>query len=99
MKLVALKFGAEWCGPCKTLEPNLKKMQEEFPSIEFVPIDCDEDTISVKQFNVKTVPTVILLKDNIEINRIIGSVLITPLRKAFRDFAKIKEDKNDNNGT
>jgi len=94
MSFIALKFWAEWCGPCKTLEPHLKKMKEEFPAIEFQAVDCDDDKGLVKQYQVKSVPTIILLKNGVETNRIVGSVLITPLRKALRDFTK--ENENDN---
>jgi thioredoxin-like negative regulator of GroEL len=94
MNLIALKFWAEWCGPCKTLDPHLKKMKEEFPSIEFQEIDCDDDNDLVKKHNVKSVPSIILLKDGIEINRIVGAVLITPLRKAFRDFVQGEENES-----
>jgi len=95
-ELVVLKFGATWCGPCKTMEPNIKKMQEEFPDIKFVSVDTDDDQNLAKEHKIKSIPAIVLLKDGVEQNRVVGAVLITPLRKAFRDFVSSpKEEEND----
>ena len=82
----ALKFGASWCAPCKTLEPLLKKIEDEFPNVGFHSINVDEDPAMAKKYQIRNLPTVILLRDGQEVNRIQGAVLITPLRKAFRDL-------------
>ncbi len=88
--LYALKFGATWCGPCKILEPNLKKMEAEFPSINIKHIDVDEYPKLAKEYKIRSVPTVILLKDGQEVKRVSGASLIAPLRKAFRELIEEK---------
>jgi thioredoxin 1 len=84
--LCALKFGATWCGPCKALEPKIKKMEEEFPSVSFKSVNVDDDPALAKKYQIRSVPTVILLKDGREINRVNGAALIAPLRKVFREL-------------
>ena len=86
--ICALKFGANWCGPCKALEPRIKQMEEEFPSVSFKTIDVDNDPAMAKKYQIRTLPTVILLRDGREITRVNGSTLITPLRKAFRELVE-----------
>lgn len=84
--LCALKFGATWCGPCKALEPKIKKIEEEFPNINFKSVNVDDNPALAKKYQIRTVPTVILLRDGVEVARLNGASLITPLRKAFREF-------------
>jgi thioredoxin 1 len=86
--LVAVKFGAEWCGPCKKLEPNFLKIEEEFSNVKFMTVDVDQIPSIAQKYRIRTLPTILLLKNNKEINRINGLALIDPLRKAFRDFSK-----------
>lgn len=88
--ICALKFGAVWCAPCKTLEPKLQKMEAEFPNIAFYSVNVDDDPGLAKQYKIRSVPTVILLRDGQEVTRIAGAALINPLRKAFRDLSGSK---------
>lgn len=80
-----LKFEAVWCGPCKAMAPTISKLEGEFPELNFLSIDIDDYKDWAKRYNVKSIPTILILKDGIEINRIIGAQLITPLRKIFRE--------------
>lgn len=86
----AIKFGAAWCGPCKTLEPKIKKMEEEFSEINFYHVNIDENPELAKKYQIRSLPTVILLKDGIEKSRLIGASLVTPLRKMFREAIQTK---------
>jgi thioredoxin 1 len=89
----AIKFSAEWCAPCKMLDANLIKIKEEFPTVNFYSVDVDADSDNlVKKYGITSVPTIVLLKNGLEINKIVGAVLISPLRKAFRDL--INGDEN-----
>jgi len=85
--LCALKFGAPWCGPCKTFEPVLRKVGAEFPSISLFEVNVDDQPSLAKEYQIRSVPTVILFRDGREVKRISGASLIAPLRKAFRDLA------------
>lgn len=39
--LVVVKYGAEWCGPCKRFEPYFEKMSRRYPDITFLSVDVD----------------------------------------------------------
>lgn len=56
-------FFATWCGPCKMLGPVLEELDGEFPSVDFVKVDVDQDGDLAAQYNVMSVPTVFILKD------------------------------------
>lgn len=85
---IVLKFGATWCGPCKQINSLLEKLEKEFPTINFMSIDIEDVPEITKKFKIKSLPTLVLLKEGKEINRINGLVLINSLRKAFNDLIK-----------
>ncbi|UZJ45189.1 thioredoxin [Marinimicrobium sp. C6131] len=61
---VLVDFWADWCGPCKTLMPLLEKLADEYNG-EFLlaRINADEQQILASQFQVRSLPTVMLIKD------------------------------------
>lgn len=85
---VAVKFWAKWCGPCKLVEPHIEKMKEEFPDIEYVSINTDDEPVIANSYNIKNIPAVLLLKDGTEIDRIVGAAKISAVRTAFRNFVE-----------
>jgi len=85
-----VKFGTEWCTPCKIVNKLLIKMQQEFETINFISIDVDDYPELGKYYKIKNLPTILLFSDKKEINRIIGAVKTESLRKAIRDSLKHK---------
>ena len=65
-----LYFSAEWCGPCKMIKPMMQQLQSQM-SITFIYADARAETC--KTWNVRSIPTVIVIKNSIEIGRIVGS--------------------------
>ena len=67
-----LFFHAPWCSGCRMQEPIIKELEKEFPDIKFFYINANEDEVNPEEFNIKNLPTLVLLKDNYEIDRIHG---------------------------
>ncbi|MCG7628974.1 thioredoxin family protein [Epibacterium sp. MM17-32] len=82
MKL--LKFEAEWCGPCKALDKELDKLREE---VELVRINIEEDHGVARLHNIRAVPTMVLLKDDVEIGRLSGRHTAAQIDRFIRDAA------------
>lgn len=60
---VLVDFYAEWCAPCKKMEPYLKKMSSEMPGkVKIIRINADENTELCKELNVSALPVLKLYK-------------------------------------
>lgn len=70
MKL--LKFGASWCASCKSLSQVLETMDIS-PVTVVQDIDIDKNVELTKQYAIKSVPTMILIKDEAEVSRMTGT--------------------------
>ena len=64
-------FTADWCSPCKKTRPIVEEMKKE--GFEFQIIDADYEQLLVKRFQIKSVPTFILFKNEKEIARTTGA--------------------------
>jgi thioredoxin 1 len=73
-----LRFTASWCGPCKTLAKNLEESNISIP-IEVVDVDVQSD-IAV-EYGIRGVPTLVLLDENIEVKRLVGSKTVAELKE------------------
>ena len=63
-------FTASWCGPCKMFKPIIQEAVSEGHSIEI--LDIDSAQAEAMQYNVMSVPTVIIEEDGAEIDRLVG---------------------------
>lgn len=64
-----LYFSAEWCGPCKIIKPKMMNLQSQM-TITFVDADTNTDTCT--KWNVRSVPTLLVIKNGIEVGRLVG---------------------------
>ncbi len=66
-------FHANWCGPCRTLAPVLEQVAKEIQGKAIIAkIDIDSEQKTATQFQITSVPTMILFKDGKEIGRLVG---------------------------
>jgi thioredoxin-like negative regulator of GroEL len=65
-----LYFSAAWCGPCKAYRPLLESMQNEMP-ITFIDVDSSPQTSD--QYNIRSVPTIVVIQNGMEIGRAVGA--------------------------
>lgn len=66
----AIKFYADWCGPCKMYSKIWDKVVEEVDGVEFVEIDVDKDTTGLAaQYKVRSIPMTVIIKEGKEIKK------------------------------
>ena len=63
-------FSAPWCGPCRMLGPVMERVNTTIPVQK---VNIEEQSALAQQYNVRSVPTVVLLDNGNEIKRIIGA--------------------------
>jgi|14_taG_2_1085336.scaffolds.fasta_scaffold31778_2 thioredoxin 1 len=64
-----LYFSAPWCGPCRTLGPIMNEVATQVPVTK---IDVDSDYELAQKYNVRNVPTVVLMNGESEVKRFVG---------------------------
>ena len=66
------KYFAIWCGPCRMLNPTFDKLKTEYGGVKFTQIDIDEQMNDAQQAGVMSVPTIVIEKDGVEVERFVG---------------------------
>ena len=71
---VLVDFWATWCGPCKMVAPVLEEIAtEQAGQLTVAKIDVDANPETAREFNVVSIPTMILFKDGQPVTRIVGA--------------------------
>jgi thioredoxin 1 len=66
------RFSAVWCGPCRALAPVMEGIKGEYTNVVFETIDVDVDHEQASKFAIRSVPTVVFVKDGVEVSRMVG---------------------------
>lgn len=88
MTVTVFHFWSPTCGPCMVIKPSIEDLKEEFEGrIEWISINTKEDPKAVARImNVSVVPTIVVVKDGMEVGRHSGTqigIFYTLIRKAL----------------
>jgi len=79
---VLVDFWATWCGPCKSLGPLLEKVVAEYNgAIKLAKVDCDKEQALAAMFGVRSIPTVVLVRDGQLVDGFSGALPEATLRE------------------
>ena len=81
-----LKFEAEWCGQCKVLTPILKRVLENHTDITLTTVDIETKEETTLKYNIRNLPTLVFIKDSIEVGRISGVLTADMLENKIKEF-------------
>lgn len=79
-----LKFGANWCVPCRSLVPILEELKDK---VVIEDIDVDEvDPVVLTNYKIRNIPVLIITKDNVEVWRHVGSISKIDLENKLKEY-------------
>ncbi len=89
-KPVVVDFWAEWCMPCRIIEPMLKELASKYEGkIKFARLNVDENPEMTEKYGIMAIPTLIIFNKGEEVDRLVGAVPKEKLEKFIKDSIKL----------
>lgn len=85
-KTVVVDFWATWCGPCRMVSPVLEKIAQDHPEIELVKVDIDANPVVASEYQVRSIPFMIVFQNGKRVKEVIGAKPRAALLKEFADY-------------
>ena len=76
-------FTADWCSPCKKLKPILDNLESKM-NLKVFRLDVEKEDDAVENYAIRNIPTIIILKDGKEVDRISGLIPSEVLEAKFK---------------
>lgn len=85
---------AEWCGPCKMIDPIFAKLASEYDGkVKFIKVDLDACPTIAKHFKIMGVPTLMLIKNGIKIRSMVGFSGEGKIKRAVDKMVEMEIDQ------
>ncbi|MEG2358816.1 thioredoxin TrxC [Acinetobacter sp.] len=78
---ILIDLWADWCGPCKMMAPHFTQVAKQYPNVIFAKINTEESPRLSSAFNVRSIPTLVLMNKTSEIARISGALRSSELQR------------------
>ena len=85
--LTVVDFWASWCGPCRAMAPQFEKAAELRPQYRFAKVDVDAEPMLASRFGIRSIPTLVVLKngryDNIAIDTVTATKKVVNVKEHY----------------
>ena len=73
--LVVVDCWAAWCYPCRMITPIVEELANEYSSAAlFAKLNVDDNPATAMKYSIQSIPTILIIKDGVEVERIVGAV-------------------------
>jgi len=87
-EVVLIDFFAEWCGPCKMLAPAVEELSKEMTGkAKVFKVDVDKSTDIARKYGIMGVPTVMIFKDGVAVDKLVGFQPKTILKSRLEKYS------------
>ncbi len=90
--MVLVDFWAEWCGPCRSFAPVYENVSLEHPNVVFGKVDTEAEQELAGYFNIRSIPTLMIFRDNIGIFAQPGALAESALTDLIDQAQKVDMD-------
>lgn len=97
-RLVLMKFGATWCGPCKKIDQELDQLERSGVNLQVVRVDIDQSPALARQFHVSSIPHLVLVRDGKALDKQVGYRSEADLRRWAARYEDIGSPTADGSG-
>lgn len=86
---VVVDCWADWCAPCKAIEPIIESLAEEYGDKAFFgKLDVDSEREIALDYGISSIPTILFFRDGKVVDRVIGAVPEKQLEKKLKEIIK-----------
>jgi thioredoxin 1 len=87
-EVLMVDFWAEWCAPCRAIAPTLEELaRESGGKVSLAKVNVDEQPALAARYGVRSIPTILFVKDGTVIDQVIGAVPKAQLKKKLDAIA------------
>jgi thioredoxin 2 len=84
---VLVDMWAPWCGPCRMVAPVLEELSRELAGrLKVVKLNVDENPVTAGRYRVQSIPTLLLFKDGVLVDQVVGALPKGPLRQRLDPY-------------
>ncbi|MEQ9724648.1 thioredoxin family protein [Pseudomonas sp. WHRI 8822A] len=84
--MTLIEFGTDWCGHCQAAQPLLDKVLVDYPEVQHLKIEDGSGRPLGRSFRVKLWPTLVLLRDGVEVTRLVRPTTSSVIEEALEQL-------------